>query len=151
MKRLVYGVLSSLLILSATLPAGAQTPTTTIAQSRPSFEQMYREQQVLTDEIKTMMIEMHALIEQMKALTSLPEGQTPTMADLYKQQLMLGARVDALLGQTKAYPSTSTQGAAIVQDVHQQQVAMMAELKSMMAELKTLAEVYRGRANGFRR
>jgi hypothetical protein len=33
-----------------------------------------------------------------------------------------------------------------VQDVYQQQVVMMAEMKEMMAEMKRMMVVYRGRA-----
>jgi hypothetical protein len=37
-----------------------------------------------------------------------------------------------------------------VQEVHQQQTAMMAEMKEMMAEMKKMIAVYRGRVTEVR-
>src|SRR5579885_1309754 len=87
MKKLAYGVLSSLLILATAIPSGATTPTTTIAQANStSLDQMFQEQRVLTGELQKMMAQMKMMMAEMKALTSVPEGQTPTTTDLYKQQ-----------------------------------------------------------------
>jgi hypothetical protein len=50
MKKLAYGLLSGFLMLATTIPVGATTPTTTIAQSHTiaqanstAIEQMFRE------------------------------------------------------------------------------------------------------------
>ncbi|PSB24321.1 hypothetical protein [Stenomitos frigidus] len=153
MKSFAYGVgvLSSLLILATTVPVGATTPTATVAQSNSSsIEQMFREQKVLTDEIKTLMTQMKAMMAEMKALTSLPEGQAPTMADLYKQQQVILAQVQTL-SQSRFDTLQPRKNTATVQEVHQQQVAMMAEMKSMMAEMKAMIEAYRGRASIYKR
>jgi len=158
MKKLAYGLLSGLLMLAA-IPVGATTPTTTIAQSHTiaqansaTIEQMFQEQKVLTNEIQTLMAQMKAMLAEMKALTSLPEGQTPTMADLYKQQQVILTRLETLSQSRfdtlvpKRSAVTGQGKAATVQDIHRQQLAIIADLKTMMAEMKTLMEVYRGRA-----
>jgi cytochrome c556 len=155
MKRVTYGILSSLLILSVTLPVGAKTPTATIAQSPNSatIEQMYREQKVLSDEIQTLMAEMKAMMAEMKALTSVPEGKTPTMADLYKQQQVILSRLETLSQSrldTILPKRSAANGTATAQDVYQQQQAMMTEMKSMMADMKKMLEVYRGRAGVYK-
>ncbi len=159
MKKLAYGLLSGLLLLAATIPVGATTPTTTITQSHTiaqansaTIEQMFQEQKVLTNEIQTLMAQMKAMLAEMKALTSLPEGQTPTMADLYKQQQVILTRLETLSQSRfdtlvpKRSAVTGQGKAATVQDIHRQQLAIIADLKTMMAEMKTLMEVYRGRA-----
>ena len=146
MKKLVSGALSSLVILSATLPARAEIPTFTVAQSQSTIEQMFRQQRVLTEEIQTMMAEMKTMMAEMKALTALPVGQSATMNDLYKQQQILAMKVDSLIGRTRfdtIQPRTTE--TVTVQEVHQQQTAMMAEMKEMMAEMKKMIAVYRGR------
>jgi TolA-binding protein len=157
MKKLAYGLLSGLLMLAVTVPVGATTPTstivqpTTVAQSNSAtIEQMFREQKVLTDEIQALMAQMKTMMAEMKALTSLPEGQAPTMADLYKQQQVILARLETL-SQSRFDTLVPKKNAATVQEVHQQQVAMIADLKTMMAELKTMAEVYRGRAGAYKK
>ena len=157
MQRLAYTVLSSLLILATTVPVKAATPTfstiqaNTVAQSNAAtIDQMFREQRVLSSELQTMMAQMKTMMAEMKALTSLPQGQTPTMTDLYKQQQVILARLETL-SQSRADTLLSGKNAATVQDIHQQQMAMMTDLKSMMAELKTLIEVYRGRADLYKR
>ena len=165
MKKLAYSLLSGLLMLATTIPVGATTPTTTIAQSHTiaqphtiaqansaTIEQMFREQKVLTDEIQTLMAQMKVMLAEMKALTSLPEGQTPTMADLYKQQQVILTRLETLSQSRfdtlvpKRSAVTGQGKAATVQDIHRQQQAIIADLKTTMAEMKTLMEVYRGRA-----
>ncbi len=155
MKRVAYGILSSLLILSVTVPVGAKTPTAAIAQSNSmTIEQMFREQKVLTDEIQALMAQMKAMMAEIKALTSLPSGQTPTMADLYKQQQVILSRLETLSQSrfdTISPRKPAATGKATVQDVHQQQQAMMAEMKSMAAEMKQMLEVYRGRGGVYKR
>lgn len=152
MKRVAYGILSSLLILSVTVPVGAKTPTAAIAQSNSmTIEQMFREQKVLTDEMQTLMAQMKAMMAEMKALTSLPSGQTPTITDLYKQQQLMLARIETLSNRTKLETILPQKSAATVQDVYQQQQAMMAEMKSMAAEMKQMLEVYRGRGGVYKR
>lgn len=156
MKRLAYGVLSSLLILATTIPVGAETSTTlvqsnTVAQSNSAtIDQMFRQQKVLADEIQALMAQMKTMMAEMKALTALPDGQTPTMADLYKQQQRLITQVEALTNRTKLETIQPRKSTATVQDVHQQQVTMMAEMKAMMAEIKSMSEVYRGRAGSYK-
>lgn len=151
MKKLAYGILSSVLILAATVPVGATTPPTLVAQSSSSrIEQMFRQQRVLTDEIQSMMAQLKTMMAEMKALTSLPEGQTPTMTDVYKQQQVILAKIETL-SQSRFDTLLPRNKAATVQDVHQQQMAMIAELKTMMAEMKTMLEVYRGRAGVYQR
>jgi len=150
-RKLTYGVLSSLLILSVTVPARAEIPSSAIAQSNEAtIEQMFKEQRVLTNEIQTLMTQVKVLMAEMKALTALPEGQTPTMADLYKQQQLLMAQVQALTAQTRVETLLPRKGAATVKEVHEQQVAMIADIKSMMTELKSMIQIYRGRAGNGR-
>ncbi len=153
MKKLTYGVLSSLLILATAIPSGATTPAPTIAQANSaSIDQMFQEQRVLTGELQTMMAQMKMMMAEMKALTSIPEGQTPTTTDLYKQQQILIAQVETLTNRTKLDTILSPgKRTATVQDVYQQQMAMAADLKAMMAEMKTMLEAYRGRAGAYRR
>ncbi|MBW4469721.1 MAG: hypothetical protein KME45_04875 [Stenomitos rutilans HA7619-LM2] len=150
MKKLTYGILSSLLILSVTVSVGATTPpAATIAQAKPlTIEQMFETQRVLSDEIQSTMAELKAMMAEIKALTAVPPGQNPTMADLYKQQQVIISQLEALnLSQTRIDSVLPKKRAATVQDVYQQQQALLTELKSMKAELKTMVETYRGRAN----
>ncbi|MBW4578795.1 MAG: hypothetical protein KME42_04370 [Tildeniella nuda ZEHNDER 1965/U140] len=145
MRKLAYGVLSGFIILTTTIPVIAGTPTVTVAQSNSNLERMYREQRVFADEMKTMMAQMKRMMAEMKVLTSAPDGQTPTIADLYKQQQVLIARMETLTNPTKLETLLPRKNAATTQEVYQQQVAMMAEMKTMMAEMKTMMELYRGR------
>jgi hypothetical protein len=147
MKRLAYGVLSSLVILSAAGPVKAETPTFTIAQSESTIAQMYQQQRVLTEDIQTLMAQMKTVMAEMKALTASPSGKSVTMNDLYKQQQVLSARMDMLIGRTRydtiqptaTIPKTNS---AAVQEVHQQQQAMVAEMKGMMTEMKKTFEYF---------
>ncbi len=141
MKRLACGVLSSLVILSAAIPAKAETPTFTIAQDLTTIEQMYEQQRVLTNDIQTVMTQMKAMMAEMKALTAAPSGKSVTMNDLYKQQQALSARMDLLIGRTRydtIQPTATSPKAtpATVQTVQQQQQVMVAEMKEMMIEMK---------------
>jgi hypothetical protein len=143
MKRLAYGVLSSLVILSAAVPAKAETQPFMIAQSASTIEQMYQQQRVLTYDIKTMMTQMKAMMAEMKALTASPSGKPVTMNDLYKQQQVLAARMEMLIGQTKYDTIQPTpKDSATVQEVYQQQQMMIAEMKEMMAEMKKTFEYF---------
>lgn len=146
MKRFAYGVLSSLVILSVTVPAKAETPTFMIAQQDSTIQRMFRELRVVTDDMQTMMAQMKTMMTEMKALTSVPAGQTPTMTDLYKQQQILTTQMETLIGRTKfdTIPPRAT-STATVQEVYQQQKVMMAEMKVMMAEMKRMMTVFRGR------
>ncbi len=155
MKRLVSGVLSSLLVLSTVVPAKAETPTYVVAQSESTIERMYQEQRVVTEGMLELMAQMKTMMAEMKALTSLPTGKPVTMNDLYKQQQIMAARMDALIGRTRLDTiqprvSTSAPSPATVQEVHQQQQAMMTEMKEMMAEMQQMIAVYRGRATNLR-
>ena len=146
MKRLIYGTLSGLVILSTAMPAKAESPTFVTAQSQATIEQMFRQQRVLTDEIQTMMAQMKIMMAEMKALTSLPPGKSASMTDLYNQQQILIARMDTLIGRTRLDTiAPKTTSSATVQEVYQQQVEMMAEIKEMMTEMKRMITVYRGR------
>jgi hypothetical protein len=151
MKRLIYGVLSSLLIVSTTVPAQAKTPTPAIALSNATIERMFREQKVFSEDIETLMTQMKAMMAEMKALTAAPAGQAPTMTDLYKQQQVMQAQIDTLLSRSR-FDSLTPRGStsATVEEVHQQQQAMIAEMKSMMGEMKKMVEIYRGRAGVYR-
>jgi hypothetical protein len=150
-KKLAYGVLSSLLILAATVPVHATTPAVTIAQSNSAaIEQMFREQKVLADELQTLMTQAKTMMAEMKVLTSPPEGQAPTMTDLYKQQQVMLAQI-MTLSQSRLDTILPRKNAATVQDVYQQQAAIMAEMKTMMAEMKTMMEAYRGRAGVYKK
>lgn len=154
MKRLAYGVLSSLVILSAVGPAQAETPAFMVAQSESTIERMFQEQRVVTEGMLEMMAQMKVMMAEMKALMASPSGKPVTMNELYKQQQILAARMDALIGRTrldtiqpKAVSSaTGATSSATVQEVQQQQQTMMAEMKEMMAEMKKMITVYRGRA-----
>ena len=152
MKKLAYGVLSSLLILAATVPVQAATPAVTVAQSNNSaaIEQMFREQKVLADELQTLMTQAKTMMAEMKVLTSPSEGQAPTMTDLYKQQQVILAQI-MTLSQSRLDTILPKKNAATVQDVYQQQAAIMAEMKTMMAEMKTMMEAYRGRAGVYQK
>jgi len=88
---------------------------------------------------------------QMKALTSLPNAQSPTMADLYKQQQVMIAKLETTLARTRLDTLPPRSSTATVQEVHDQQVAMIAEIKAMMVEMKTMMEVYRGRVTNNRK
>jgi len=55
MKKLIYGMLSGLVIMSAVMPAEAETKPVVVAQSRSTIEQMYKQQRVLTQEIQSLM------------------------------------------------------------------------------------------------
>lgn len=155
MKRFAYGVLSSLVILSAVGPAKAETPAFTVAQSESAIERVAQEQRVLTEGMLEVMAQMKVMMAELKTLTSSPTGKPVTMEDIYKQQQMLEARVDALIGRTRLdtiqpraiSPATNS---ATIQEVHQQQQAMMAEMKEMMTEMKQMITVYRGRATDLR-
>jgi len=141
MKRLACGVLSSLVILSAVVPAKAETPTFRIAEDLTTIEQMYEQQRVLNNDIQTLMTQMKAMMAEMKALTAAPPGKAVTMNDLYKQQQALSARMDMLLSRTKfdtiqPTANSSKASSATVQSVQQQQQVMIAEMKKMMAEVK---------------
>jgi len=150
-RRLTYTLLSSLVILSTAMPAKAETPTFMIAQSNSTIERMFEQQRVLTDDIQTLMAQMKTMMAQMKALTSLPDGQSPTMADLYKQQQILMTRLEAALPRTRLDTIPPRSSAATVQAIHEQQTALVAEMKTMMAEMKAMMEVYRGRVTNNRR
>lgn len=159
MKRLTYGILSSLLILFATVPVRANTapievktaPTITIAQaSTLTIEQMYEKQRVLSDELQTMMAELKAMTAELKAVTALPPGKSPTMADLYRQQQVILERLNTL-SQTRIDSVLPRKVTATPQDVYQQQQAMLTEMKAMMAEIKQIADVYRGRADQYKK
>ncbi len=72
------------------------------------------------------------------------------MADLYKQQQVLISKMDSIIGRTRLdtiQPRTSRSetGTATVQEVHQQQAEMIAEMKEMMADMKKMITVFRGR------
>ena len=151
MKRLIYGMLSGLVIMSAAMPAKAETQPVIVAQSEGSLEQMYYQQRVLTEEIQSLMTQMKVMMAEMKALSSLPSDKSVTMNDLYKQQQLLDAKVDALIGRTRLDTiAPRTDRSATVQNVYQQQVSMVAEIKEMMAELKQMMAAYRGRATNLR-
>ncbi len=125
MKKIAFGVLSSLLVLSAAIPAKAETPAFVVAQSAPSIEsieQMYEQQRVVTETMTETMAQMKAMMAEMKALTATPNGKSVTTNDLYRQQ----------------------------QSIQQQQQAMMTEMKQMMAEMKQMLTVYRGRATNLK-
>lgn len=147
MKRLVYGALSSLMILAVATPVMAETPATVIAQSESIVDRMFREQRVLTEEIQTLMTQMKAIMAEVKATNAMSSGKTVTMNDLYKQQQVLAAQVETLIARNRidTIPPRAT-STATVQEVHQQQQAMMAELKDMMTEMKRMVAAYRGRA-----
>ncbi len=124
MKKFAYGVLSSLLILAATVPVQATTPAAIVAQSNSAtIEQMFREQKVLADELQTLMRQAKKMMAEMKVLTSPPVGQAPTMTDLYRQQQMILAQITTL-SQSRSDTILPKKNAATVQDVHQQQAAM---------------------------
>ncbi len=147
MKRFAYGVLSSLVILSVTIPAKAETPTFTIAQQDSTIQRMFRELRVVTDDMQTMMAQMKTMMAEMKALTSVPAGKSATTNDLYKQQQVLIGQMDMLIGRTKLdtlLPRTTS--TATVQEVQQQQQVMITEMKAMMTEMKAMMAAYRGRA-----
>lgn len=151
MKKLVFGSLSSLVLLLTVMPAKAEIQPAVVAQSQSTIEQMFRQQRVLTDEMKSLMAQMKVLMAEVKALTAEPSEKPITMGDLYKQQQILAARVDALIGRTRfdtIAPRATTSGS--VQEVYQQQVEMMAEMKEMMAEIKRMVTVYRGRVTDLR-
>lgn len=145
MRRLIYGVLTSLVIVSAAMPAGAEPPIT-IAQQDSTLQQMYRQQRVLTDDMRTIMAQMQTMMAQMKALMSLPEGN-PTMTDLYKQQQVILAQMDRIIGRSRLDTLPPQQSTATIQEVYQQQQLMLAEMKGMMAEMQKMIEVYRGRVS----
>jgi hypothetical protein len=150
MKRLIYGGLSSLVILLSTVPVQAQTPALVVAQSNSTIERMFREQRAFVGELETIMAEIKIMKAQMKALMALPEGKPATMEDIYKQQQLLSAQMETLLLRNRLNtipPRTST---ATMQEVYQQQVAMMDEMKGMMTEMKKMIEIYRGRAGVYR-
>jgi hypothetical protein len=141
MKRLTCGILSSLVILSAAGVAKAETPAFVVAQSESTIERMYQEQRVVTEGMLELMAQMKTMMAQMKALTDLPPGKSVTMNDLYKQQQVLSARMDMLIGRTRydtIQPTATSPKAspATVQSVQQQQQVMMAEMKEMMTEMK---------------
>jgi hypothetical protein len=143
---LIYGTLSSLLILSVITPAKADTQPLIVAQSNSTVDEMFRQQRVLKDDIQALMTDLRTMMAEMKALSSLPSGKTATMNDLYKQQQLLAARFDSIVGRTRLdtiQPRATS--SASVQEVHQQQVEMLTEMKAMMAEMKRMIAVYRGR------
>lgn len=151
MKKLAYSVLSGFLILAATVPVQASTPAAIVAQSNSAtIEQMFREQKVLADELQTLMMQAKTMMAEMKVLTSPSEGQAPTMTDLYKQQQVILAQITTL-SQSRSDTILPKKDTATVQDVYQQQAAMMAEMKTMMAEMKTMMEAYRGRAGVYKK
>lgn len=155
MKRFAYGVLSSLVILSAVVPAKAETSAFTVAQSESAIERVAQEQRVLTEGMLEVMAQMKVMMAELKTLTSSPTGKPVTMEDVYKQQQMLEARVDALIGRTRLdtiqpRATSPVTNSATIQEVHQQQQAMMAEMKEMMTEMKQMITVYRGRATDLR-
>lgn len=148
MKRLLYGTLSTLLILSVMTPAKANIPPFAIAQSNSTVDEMFRQQRVLKDDIQALMADMKTIIAEMKILSTLPSNKVATMNDLYKQQQLLAARFDSIIGRTRLdtiQPKATS--AATVQEVHQQQVEMITEMKAMMAEMKRMIAVYRGRVS----
>lgn len=143
---MIYGTLSSLLILSVITPAKADTQPLIVAQSNSTVDEMFRQQRVLKDDIQALMTDLRTMMAEMKALSSLPSGKTATMNDLYKQQQLLAARFDSIVGRTRLdtiQPRATS--SASVQEVHQQQVEMLTEMKAMMAEMKRMIAVYRGR------
>lgn len=151
MKRLTYGILSSLVIFSAAMPVKAETPAFITAQSESTVERMFQQQRVLTEDIQSLMAQMKTVMAQMKALTSVPQGQSPTMADLYKQQQVMATHLETLLAQNRLDTIPPRRVNATVQEVYEQQVAMVSEMKTMMAEMKAMVEVYRGRVTSPRR
>jgi hypothetical protein len=147
MKRLTCAAVSSLMVMSFITPVRAESTPAITAQSRSTIEEMFFRQRVLTDELQTLMAQMKMMMAEMNTLTTPPTEKPVTMADLHKQQQLLIARVDSLIGRSRLdtlSPKPAT--AATVQDVYQQQVVMMAEMKEMMAEMKRMMVVYRGRA-----
>ncbi len=148
MKRLIYGALSSLVIVSTAVPVMAETPVSIVAQtdSDTIIDRMFYEQRILREEIQQMMAQMKAMMAEMKATQAMPAGKNITMNDLYKQQQVLATQVEALVARNRldTIPPRTT-GTATVQEVHQQQQAMISELKTMMAEMKQMVAVYRGR------
>jgi len=151
MKRLIYGTLSSLIILSTVIPVQAEPQSVLTAQSNSTVERMFEQQRVLTEDIQMIMTQMKRMMAEMKVLTSMPSQQMVTMNDVYKQQQLLAARMDALIGRTRfdtIQPRTT--GSATIQEVYQQQVDMVAEMKEMMAEMKRMVTVYRGRVTELR-
>lgn len=147
MKRLVYSIAYSLVIVSAAMPAHAETPIFKVAQSDSTIERMFRELRVVTDDMQTMMTQMKMMMAEMKALTSVPAGKSATTNDLYKQQQVLIGQMEILIGRTKLdtlLPRTTS--TATVQEVRQQQKVMITEMKSMVAEMKAMMAAYRGRA-----
>jgi hypothetical protein len=72
------------------------------------------------------------------------------MTDLYKQQQVMLAQI-MTLSQSRLDTILPRKNAATVQDVYQQQAAIMAEMKTMMAEMKTMMEAYRGRAGVYKK
>jgi len=87
------------------------------------------------------------MMAEMKALTSLPTTKPVTMKDVYQQQQILTAKIDALIGRTRfdVIAPGSEGSPPTVQEVYQQQVSMVAEMKEMMAEMKQMITVYQGR------
>jgi hypothetical protein len=151
MKRLVSGILSSLVILSATIPTQAQTPNFTVAQSESAIEQLSKEQRVVTEGMLELMAQMKTMMAEMKALTAPSSGKPVTMNDLYKQQQVLSTQMDMLIGRTRLDTIQPREArSASVQEVQQQQQVMIAEMKNMMAEMQKMMAVYRGRATNLR-
>lgn len=147
MRKIVYGIVSSLVIVAAAMPAHAETPSFRIAQEDSSIERMFRELRVVTDDMQTMMTQMKMMMAEMKALTSVPAGKSATTNDLYKQQQVLIGQMEMLIGRTKLdtlLPRTTSK--ATVQEVQQQQQVMITEMKAMMTEMKAMMAAYRGRA-----
>lgn len=153
MKRLVYGALSSLVILAIAVPGMAETPVTIIAQSESDtiIDRMFYEQRLLREDMRQMMAQMKAMMAEMKATQSMPAGKSVTMNDLYKQQQILAAQVESLINRNRldTIPPRATTSAT-VQEVYQQQQTMISELKEMMAEMKKMVAVYRGRVTDLR-
>ncbi|MDX2232212.1 MAG: hypothetical protein NW220_21430 [Leptolyngbyaceae cyanobacterium bins.349] len=145
MKRLIYAALSSLALVSATMPAKANTQSFVIAQSQSTIEQMYKQQRVLTEEIQSLMTQMKIMMAEMKVLTAMPPEKSVTMNDLYKQQQLLSAKVDTLIGRTRLDAIAPRTDTATAETIQQQQMGMIAEMKEMMTEMKRMITVHRGR------
>ncbi|MBM0744858.1 hypothetical protein JOY44_25390 (plasmid) [Phormidium sp. CLA17] len=147
MKRLVYGIVSSLIIVSVAVPATAKTPTFVIAQQDATIQRMFRELRVVTEDMQEMMTQMKMMMAEMKALTSVPSGKPTTTNDLYRQQQVLIQQMEILIGRTRLGTiQPRTISTSTVQEVQQQQQVMMTEMKEMMAEMKRMMAAYRGRA-----
>jgi hypothetical protein len=146
-RKIVYSLVSSLVIVSAAMPAKAETLPFMIAQQDSTIQRMFRELRVVTDDMQTMMTQMKMMMAEMKALTSVSAGKSATTNDLYRQQQVLIGQMEMLIGRTKLdtlLPRTIS--TVTVQEVHQQQQVMITEIKAMMTEMKAMMAAYRGRA-----